>query len=1028
MRQNAMSNKLRNRSYGKSRMGKAMTDDNRNANHSGGQARQGQDPLLELTRLFNLDFNANGNNPAPSARSHSSNDRSQLGGADDTDLSFLEPSPHPQSPKNGLSASDNSASAPQNIDNNRGFLPNDVEQQSVSQRPEPELPFNELYDVPSFTPQARSSAAPIETPSGFENERPNTSSAVPIENEPFFSEDEQRQHYNNGQNQPLPDDFNFIPEQSQPTSQSRNVDPSFSAGLSPQRDILTRSDSSYSPVSSPVMQQHASSDFTSSSVQGKAEAQPQYSAFDEMQFDSELEKLLVNAPLEDDIETGDPTHSNSIDTNILAQHNPSRYADNEANLVNQSPAFNPALQDSNSTSQLNTNLTAREARNANVGYVQHTGNNAEPLPYTPPVSHQTTENNDFLNADHSGEDQNFFTGQQTENISGTNRAAQPVTKPLEDNTLDPFGLEDLSTEENVIVNPPVYSNNSDGNFQSNNFNTTKDFTASSPIEEQEIESPDRLHVTFQQEYVQMPPKVQIRQSIPTKYTDEDNTYETFYSKEVTDGQNGYDQNVNLPPDVNTFKFADEIVETTEPVDVPEIPYPAEETVQKGDALENEYADVFSVGNNQETTNKLAEQDEFFADAYAQSGYNLKQNQSDNNAAEPQYQSDGSYNAYENNGQNVSTENMTIADVPSRHKPKSLVRKFTMGGLALFIVVGGGYAATKYFMPSHENATSTVIHADNEPFKVPAEQKNTNTDTQNNQEVYNHANGADDAGKNNQDKLVDHSETPEDLTALNDTSGGAESYADPSNVEDAIAAASNQTVPTREVQSVIVNPDGTISPSKASHSDDMTNNNDAEKKKAEKVNAAQDAVNTGSKNANAHSEAKDASTDESELVKIINDDALTNGESKNNSADSVDIAHDNFSGRNSVKVPQKKQQAQPVQTADLNAVPTSLSSTTSMPETKTIKSNSNAPMASVGAGGYYVQIASQPTRESAVDSLNKAKSSFGSFIGSLPLSIEPTAIPGKGTYYRVRVQVGPRDNAISLCEQIKSKNGNCFVGK
>lgn len=1007
-----------------------MTDDNRNANHSGGQVRQGQDPLLELTRLFNLDFNANGNKPATSAQSHSSDDHPQSGGPDDADLSFLESSPQPQSPQNDLSAPDNSASVPQNIDDNLDFLPNDVEQQPISQRPEPELPFNELYDLPSFTPRARSSAAPVETPAGFENEQPNTSSAVPMGNEPFFSGGEQSQHYNSGQNQRLPDDFNFIPEQSQPTPLSQNVDSSFSASPSPQRDIPTQSDSSYSTVSSPVMQQHASSDITSSSVQGKAETQPQYSAFDEMQFDSELEKLLVNAPLEDDIETGASSHSNSIDTDVLAQHNPSRYADNEANLVNQSPVFNPALHDSNSASQSNTNLAAREPRNANVGYAQHTRNNAEPLPYTPPVNHQTTEDNDFLNADHSGEDHNFFTGQQTENISGTNQAAQPVTKPLEDNTVDPFGLEDLSAEENVIVNPPVYSNNSGGNFQANAFNASDDYSATLPIEGQEIKQQAQSDTAFQQEYSQVPPQAQMEQPISTEYNNKDNAYETSPGGEVTDGQNGHDQNVDLPPDVNTFKFADEIVETTEPVDVPEIPYPAEETVQKGDALENEYADVFSVGNNQQTTNKLAEQDDFFADAYAQSGYNLKQKQSENNAAEPQYQSDDSYNTYENNEQNVSTENMTLADVPSRRKTRSLARKLTMGGIALFIVVGGGYAATKYFMPSQENAASTVIHADNEPFKVPAEQQNTNTDTQNNQEVYNHANGADDAEKNNQDKLVDHSETPEDLTALNETPEGAESYADPSNVEDAIAAASNQTVPTREVQSVIVNPDGTISPSKSSHADAATNNADAQNRTSQEANATQTAPNKPSTNAKTRSE-ENSSTTNSELEKIINDDAQNHEENKNSSVETASNTQNSMNGINSVKTPTVKQQAQPVQTAEVaSQSPLNLASKTAPSETAApqAKNDRSSPMASVGAGGYYVQIASQPTRESAVESLNKAKSSFGSFIGSLPLSIEPTAIPGKGTYYRVRVQVGPRDNAISLCERIKSKNGNCFVGK
>ena len=106
-------------------------------------------------------------------------------------------------------------------------------------------------------------------------------------------------------------------------------------------------------------------------------------------------------------------------------------------------------------------------------------------------------------------------------------------------------------------------------------------------------------------------------------------------------------------------------------------------------------------------------------------------------------------------------------------------------------------------------------------------------------------------------------------------------------------------------------------------------------------------------------------------------------------------------------------------------------TTKIPVTPTTTTQQPAkPVAttSVGAGGYYVQIASQPTQESATAAMNKAKKQYGALFGSLPVNIQSAAIPGKGTYYRVRVQVGSRDSAINLCNRMKSQNGSCFVGK
>ncbi len=80
----------------------------------------------------------------------------------------------------------------------------------------------------------------------------------------------------------------------------------------------------------------------------------------------------------------------------------------------------------------------------------------------------------------------------------------------------------------------------------------------------------------------------------------------------------------------------------------------------------------------------------------------------------------------------------------------------------------------------------------------------------------------------------------------------------------------------------------------------------------------------------------------------------------------------------------------------------------------------------GAGGYFIQIASQPSAELAQKSYTNMAQKYGSVIGGRSVDIKRADIPGKGTYYRVRVQGGSKEEAIALCGRLKSAGGSCFV--
>jgi hypothetical protein len=81
-----------------------------------------------------------------------------------------------------------------------------------------------------------------------------------------------------------------------------------------------------------------------------------------------------------------------------------------------------------------------------------------------------------------------------------------------------------------------------------------------------------------------------------------------------------------------------------------------------------------------------------------------------------------------------------------------------------------------------------------------------------------------------------------------------------------------------------------------------------------------------------------------------------------------------------------------------------------------------------AGEWSMQIASQPTAESAQSTYNDLSRRYGSVLGGHGVNIVKADIAGKGTFYRVRVPTQSRNDAIKLCESYKAAGGNCFVSK
>lgn len=86
----------------------------------------------------------------------------------------------------------------------------------------------------------------------------------------------------------------------------------------------------------------------------------------------------------------------------------------------------------------------------------------------------------------------------------------------------------------------------------------------------------------------------------------------------------------------------------------------------------------------------------------------------------------------------------------------------------------------------------------------------------------------------------------------------------------------------------------------------------------------------------------------------------------------------------------------------------------------------ASSASIPSGAYIVQVSSQRTQEQAQTAFNDLQRRYGSVLGSVSPVIQRADLGDRGTFYRVRIPAGSREDAISLCERLKSAGGDCFV--
>ncbi|MFD1197425.1 SPOR domain-containing protein [Brucella gallinifaecis] len=481
------------------------------------------------------------------------------------------------------------------------------------------------------------------------------------------------------------------------------------------------------------------------------------------------------------------------------------------------------------------------------------------------------------------------------------------------------------------------------------------------------------------------------------------------------------------PEIETLSVADSKVEQTHSLDLPEVNYGDEDAGTSLNDLEAEFAEVFSTMDIEESNPQhevQSEADKAFEDIFRESASSYLPNggvaagaalglgaaaatvaygranpavasvtpQNTAGSNDDYYNHWAAQGAQTMEGGEFGTraamqpeDDLGLAAEAYRNRPVRGRRGLILASVAgLAVLIGGiGY----HFLGDSGSGEPVVIRAENQPIKVQPENPGGAVVPNQDKAVYERVTGT---LPNNpeQKSLISAGEEPVDIGARDDDAG----MNDSAETNHAASSDSGQNTPLiqpREVETMIVRPDGSIVQSQPP------------------VQTTPQQVAPVSATNNDEPIAPPAETDEIAAIAAGNEprQAVANNQPATQ-APAV-----------SVRAPVVPSRPAQQPTTIVGNVPQ---------RTQLPAQASASQVASAAAGGYFIQIASQPSAELAQKSYANMAQRYGSVIGGRAVDIKRADIPNKGTYYRVRVQAGTKEEANALCGRFKSAGGSCFV--
>ena len=370
-------------------------------------------------------------------------------------------------------------------------------------------------------------------------------------------------------------------------------------------------------------------------------------------------------------------------------------------------------------------------------------------------------------------------------------------------------------------------------------------------------------------------------------------------------------------------------------------------------------------------------------------------------------------------------------------------------IAGLLLVGGGgvYAWSAFTGGTVSSGEPRVILADKNPIKIVPEEKGGKTVPNQDKAVYDRVAG-DTANTPQQEQLVTSTEEPVDVVQRTltpetlpfdgpedgpDTASAADDQSRllPGVDEPETAAAETGNKPVvspRKVKTMIVKPDGTLVAREETVSEPATETAGLDAKATATTgsasagataNATVDAdtslraeQTTQAKPRSALAEVADTKVDDTAPVRTVKTTTIG--------------ASDTAAKGEKAPVPGTRPVDQPVNVVGTVTENGNVAGKQTAAATQTQQTAEQTQVAAVAPGSYVIQIASLPSEAEAQKTYNSLSSKFSSVIGGKGVDIKKAEIPNKGTFFRIRIPAGSREEANALCSRYKSAGGSCLV--
>ncbi|MER0239651.1 SPOR domain-containing protein [Fulvimarina sp. MAC8] len=354
-------------------------------------------------------------------------------------------------------------------------------------------------------------------------------------------------------------------------------------------------------------------------------------------------------------------------------------------------------------------------------------------------------------------------------------------------------------------------------------------------------------------------------------------------------------------------------------------------------------------------------------------------------------------------------------LPYRKIAAGLFGVALLSGASMFVLGGSGEGSG--------SSEPLIVKADADPVKIAPPNPGGRQVANQHRATYEKVANADADGGAPQESLLSAAEKPINLQQEAPESyenlPGVQSSAFAVAMSDTKPASAEPTLQPRRVRTVTVLPDGTIVTNKETESIEPT------KALIEAASRPLDARQTLGGIASASSDhATNGQATLAGSADLAAIEAMANGSASDEAAaDTPELVGEPAPN---VPVPSMKPNVsqRPQQVASLQSAEQTASIAAPSPATVSAAESAPAP----GSDAWYVQLSSQPNAEAAKASAQTASSRYGNIISGRQMVIQTADIPGKGTYHRVRLAASSKQEAIDLCEQMKSAGGSCYVSR